>query len=298
MARSYSNYLPVAPADIRRKHRGVQAPHKRPGSAGTMSDSAAKTEIVRPARRLAAAFSLAFALLLLGLAGSASAHHRSTQQALIAGGIRVPSLTHGQMEVIATNKAAILGLAERQAHADDVLKRLLNFVNIQFSFCLWGLVPGSLVDDASPFNECGHAYLAATRSLLGHMQLTADSPAVDALTAKIDREMLQNNASLTLCRYSDESFSTAQVIYPHWSDIPLSANAADVLQFGADGREHRGGVHAVWAKTSGHADGAPRRQPVTRSAPRGANKDSGLLHKSSPDMPDIRSRSEAALHYN
>jgi hypothetical protein len=221
MARSYSNYLPVAPADIRRKHRGVQAPHKRPGSAGTMSDSAAKTEIVRPARRLAAAFSLAFALLLLGLAGSASAHHRSTQQALIAGGIRVPSLTHGQMEVIATNKAAILGLAERQAHADDVLKRLLNFVNIQFSFCLWGLVPGSLVDDASPFNECGHAYLAATRSLLVHMQVTADSPAVDALTAKIDREMLQNNASLTLCRYSDESFSTAQVIYPHWSDIPF-----------------------------------------------------------------------------
>lgn len=186
-----------------------------------MPDTAAKTAIIRPARRLAAAFSFALALLLLGYAGPASAHRHSTGQALIAGGIRVPSLTHGQMAVIASNKGAILSLAERQMHADDVLKRLLNFVNIQFSFCLWGLVPGSIADDASPFNECSHAYLAATRSLLVHMQATADSPAVDALTAKIDREMLQNNASLTLCRYSDEPFNTAQVIYPQWGDVPF-----------------------------------------------------------------------------
>lgn len=184
-----------------------------------MTDSAAKTVIVRRARRLAAAFSLALVLLLLGQAGPASAHHRSTHRALIAGGIRIPSLTHGQMAVIAANKAAILELAERQTHADDTLKRLINFVNIQFSFCLWGLVPGSIADDASPFNECSHAYLAATRSLLVHMQATADSPAVDALTTKIDREMLQNNASLTLCRYSDEPFNTALVISPQWSDV-------------------------------------------------------------------------------
>jgi hypothetical protein len=186
-----------------------------------MSEAATKTAIVRPVRRLAAAFSLALALLLLAQAVPASAHHRSTHQTLIAGGIRIPSLTHGQMAVIAANKAAILSLAERQTHADDVLKRLLNFANIQFSFCLWGLVPGSIADDASPFNECSHAYLAATRSLLVHMQATADSPAVDALTTKIDREMLQNNASLTLCRYSDEPFNTAQVISPQWGDIPF-----------------------------------------------------------------------------
>jgi hypothetical protein len=168
-----------------------------------------------------AAVFVAFALLLSVQARPVLAHHRSTGEAVIAGGIRIPSLTHGQMVVIAENKAAILRLAERQAHADGVLKRLLNFVNIQFSFCLWGLVPGSFTDDSSPFNECSHAYLASTRSLLVHMQETADSRPVDALVAKIDREMLQNNASLTLCRYSDESFSTAQVIYPHWSDIPF-----------------------------------------------------------------------------
>jgi hypothetical protein len=184
-----------------------------------MTDSGAKPRIVRPAWQLTAAFVLALALLLLGQVGPASAHHRSTHQALVAGAISIPSLTHGQMTVIAANKAAILSLAERQAHADGVLKRLINFVNIQFSFCLWGLVPGSLADDASPFNECSHAYLAATRSLLVHMQAAADSPAVDALTAKVGREMLQNNASLALCRFSDEPFNTAQVIYPNWSGI-------------------------------------------------------------------------------
>lgn len=184
-----------------------------------MPDTVARSAIVRSARRLAAAFSLALALLLLGQAGSASAHRSSTGQAPIAHGISIPSLTHGQMAVIAANKAAILTLAERQVYADDVLKRLLNFTNIQFSFCLWGLIPGSLVDDASPFNECSHAYLAAARSLLMHMQATANSPAVDALAEKIDREMLQNNASVTLCRYSDQPFNTAQVIYPNWSDV-------------------------------------------------------------------------------
>lgn len=186
-----------------------------------MTDNGAKAQIVRHAWRLTAAIALALASLLLGQGSPASAHHRSTDQALVAGGISIPSLTHGQMAVIAANKAAILGLAERQAHADDVLKRLINFVNIQFSFCLWGLIPGSIADDASPFNGCSHAYLAATRSILVHMQATADSPAVDALTAKIDREMLQNNASLTLCRFSDEPFNTAQVVHPNWSDTPF-----------------------------------------------------------------------------
>jgi len=184
-----------------------------------MTDRAAKIATGQAAKRLAAAVGLALALLLSAQPGPASAHHRSTHQALVAGGISIPSLTHGQMAVIAANKAAIVDLAERQVHADDVLKRLVNFVNIQFSFCLWGLVPGSIADDASPFNECSHAYLAATRSLLVRMQVTADSPAVDALTAKIDREMLENKTSLALCRFSDEPFNTAQVIFPEASNI-------------------------------------------------------------------------------
>jgi hypothetical protein len=33
--------------------------------------------------------------------------------------------------------------------------------------------------------------------------------------------MLSNNASLVLCRYSDEPFNTAERIPPHWGEIPF-----------------------------------------------------------------------------
>ena len=42
-----------------------------------------------------------------------------------------------------------------------------------------------------------------------------------ALIAKIEREMLDDNASLVMCRYSDEPFSTAERIEPHWREIPF-----------------------------------------------------------------------------
>jgi hypothetical protein len=41
------------------------------------------------------------------------------------------------------------------------MTRIENYVNLQSFACLWGLVPGSLKDEGSPFNECAHAYLAA-----------------------------------------------------------------------------------------------------------------------------------------
>jgi len=87
---------------------------------------------------------------------------------------------------------------------------------------MWGIIPGSLKDDNSPFNECTHAYLAATRALLLHLQEVTggDRAEVRTLAATIEREMLDNRASLAICRYSDEPFNTAKVIGPHWSSIP------------------------------------------------------------------------------
>ena len=38
---------------------------------------------------------------------------------------------------------------------------------------------------------------------------------------KIELEMLSDNASLVLCRYSVEPFNTDEVIPPHWSRIPV-----------------------------------------------------------------------------
>ena len=41
------------------------------------------------------------------------------------------------------------------------------------------------------------------------------------LIRKIEAEMLAHDASLTLCRYSDEPFNTNEVVWPCWSEIPF-----------------------------------------------------------------------------
>ena len=161
------------------------------------------------------------ALVLLGLTGPGWAHRDAGGRPAAAGSIATPTLSHGQMEVIAANKAAILDLADRQVLTDPTLRRLEGFISLQQFACLWGLMPGSIRDEGSPFNECAHAYLAATRALLMHLgTMPGDRPAVRALLAKIETEMLVSGTALVLCRYSDEGFNTADVISPHWADVP------------------------------------------------------------------------------
>ena len=124
------------------------------------------------------------------------------------------------MQVIAANLPAIRDLAERQDPTDLTMRRLQDFVNLQEFACLWGMVPGSLTDEASPFNECAHSYLAGARALLMHLRQMpgGDRRGVDALASRIELEMLSGDASLVLCRYSDEPFNTDEVIAPHWSE--------------------------------------------------------------------------------
>jgi hypothetical protein len=137
-------------------------------------------------------------------------------------GIAIPSLTHGQMAVIADNLSAIRALASARIGSDMTTWRLKDYLSLQSFACFWGLVPGSITDEASPFNECSHAYLAAARALLLHLRETphADPEAVDALIGKIEAEMLVNGASLTLCRFSDEPFNTNEIVFPRWSEAP------------------------------------------------------------------------------
>jgi hypothetical protein len=175
-------------------------------------------------RRRGVLLSLACALLFMAPTPPASAHREGSVKTSAKDGISIPSLSHGQMAVIANNRAAILDLAERQTPTDPEMRRLESFVNLQYFACLWGLAPGALDDENSPFNECAHSYLAATRALLMHMRtMQGDRTAVRALVAKMELEMLRENASLVLCRYSDEPFNTAEVIAPHWRDIPFHA---------------------------------------------------------------------------
>jgi hypothetical protein len=163
----------------------------------------------------------------------ASAHHARSNQSVAPDGISIPSLSHGQMQVIAQNLSGIQDLAARQDPTNLAMRRLQDFVNLQHFACFWGMVPGTLTDEASPFNECAHSYLAGAQALLLHLQQMqgGDRTGVDALVNKIQLEMLSANASLILCRYSDEPFNTNEVIPPHWSEIPF--HAPNLLTFAA-----------------------------------------------------------------
>ncbi|MDG4876919.1 hypothetical protein P9273_17640 [Mesorhizobium sp. WSM4935] len=156
--------------------------------------------------------------LLVILATSAQAHNGSS--APPPPGIQIPSLTHGQMAVIARYRGDILDLAQRQTATDPTFRRLYNHGNLQFTYCLWGLMPGSLSDEESPFNECSHAYLATAKALLTHM---ATMPSAEreakALISDIDAEMVRSGASWILCQYSGEAFSTGAVVEPRWRDM-------------------------------------------------------------------------------
>jgi hypothetical protein len=166
--------------------------------------------------------SLVFAAMAMAsfCSTSAWAHRTSSGD---TSGISIPSLTHGQMAVIAAYRADILGLADGQiARGDETFFRLRNFVDLQYLYCAWGLVPGSVTDEASPFNECSHAYLSGARALLLYMQtMPGDQSRVHALVDRIERDMLANNASLVLCQYSSEAFNTAEHIGPRWRDVPF-----------------------------------------------------------------------------
>src|SRR5690242_10005921 len=107
----------------------------------------------RPADILKPVLLAVVATAMLSIA-PASAHRTSTGETT---GISIPSLTHGQMAVIAQYRREILALADRQtARSDDTFFRLRNYVDLQYLYCAWGLVPGSVTDETSPFNECSH----------------------------------------------------------------------------------------------------------------------------------------------
>ncbi len=162
----------------------------------------------------------------------ALAHHSATKASGAADSIAIANITHGQMLVLAKYRSDILRLVEAQTTPARELRRLQAFQNIQFSSCGWGLVPGTVSDEDSPFNECAHAYLAATRALLLNMQSSnpIDSD-VSTLAGRIERDMLEQFASLVLCAHSDEAFNTGQIVQPAWGALP--GHMPSLITFGA-----------------------------------------------------------------
>lgn len=171
---------------------------------------------------------LAIAILLTCLALPAAAHHRRAGPE--AAGLPVPNLTHGEMAVVARYAGEILDLANSPIRTDPTFWRIKNFVELQRTFCLWLMVPGSIGDEASPFNECAHAYLAGLRTLLAHMQnLAGAKDAAQALTRTMEIEMIHNGALLQLCQYSEEGFRTGEIVKPDWRAVPFHAASISTI---------------------------------------------------------------------
>jgi hypothetical protein len=166
----------------------------------------------------AAAFLLGF---LFACATSAEAHTKRT--AASTAGLSIPNLSHGQLRVMATYKNAILDLANREPRPDAEARTLQNFINLQFTYCLWGLVPGSLGNEDSPFNGCTHAYLAASKALLHRLERTSSNPSpVRDLAMRISVDMIREESALEICANGVEPFNTADIIMPEWSGVPFN----------------------------------------------------------------------------
>ena len=91
-------------------------------------------------------------------------------------------------------------------------------------------------DESSPFNECSHAYLAATRALLLHLQtMPGDCTAVRTLIAKIEREMLNNNASLVIAATAMSRSTRLREFYRIGATSPSRSEFTHVRRGGGAG---------------------------------------------------------------
>jgi hypothetical protein len=139
----------------------------------------------------------------------------------VTSGISIPSLGHGEMAVIAPHQRAIMALALSAADTNEPFRRVLNYAQIQYAYCLWGVMPGTISDEASPFNECAHAYLAATKAVLLDMRtMPREAERADTLASEIDAELVNSGLAMVLCQFSAESFNTADLVRPRWIDVP------------------------------------------------------------------------------
>ncbi|MFY9877607.1 MAG: hypothetical protein WAL20_18500 [Rhodomicrobium sp.] len=151
----------------------------------------------------------------------AAAHHRGVPHDGPVLGVAIAAITHGEMLLIAKYRTLILDLAARQPVTDPALRRLEGFVSLQYFTCFRGLVPGSLSDESSPFNECSHAYLAGTRALLAHIvQMPGDQSAAKALQERINAEIASDPAFGAFCSNSQEVFDSATIVTPDWTMLP------------------------------------------------------------------------------
>jgi len=185
----------------------------------------------RNSRRIRRWRSLLIAAVSILVITPAGAHHQGSSDGPIRG-VAILAISHGEMPIVAKYRSQVLDLAVRQPVTDPTLRRLAGFVSLQTFSCFWGLVPGSLSDEQSPFNECSHAYLAGVRELLVHMTaMPGNQSAAKELEARMDAEIAANPNRNVVCSNSGQIFDSADVIGPDWQLAPL--HVPTVLTFSA-----------------------------------------------------------------
>jgi hypothetical protein len=139
------------------------------------------------------------------------------------------------MAVYARHWDEIMRLAARNPMADENFRRVMNYARIQRAWCLWGLMPGAISDEESPFNECSHAYLAAARALFEELREEAKPGSELArLGEAIDHDLVLAG-TLAVCGFSGEEFNTADHIVPHWNQVVGHGPTLAVLFVGVGG---------------------------------------------------------------
>ncbi|MDB5523530.1 MAG: hypothetical protein JWM58_1293 [Rhizobium sp.] len=125
------------------------------------------------------------------------------------------------MAILANYRTEILALADKVRQPEPTLRALLRYTSMQHSECLWGLMPGSLTDEESPFNECLHADLAATKAIILRLRKPPQiASEASVLVSRIDYDMALTGAAFIGCQYSGEEFNTAEFVRPHWNALP------------------------------------------------------------------------------
>ncbi|GBD47115.1 hypothetical protein [Methylopila sp. Yamaguchi] len=185
------------------------------------------------------------AALAAGVFAPAAALAHSGGPSTDGGGLPIAPISHGEMAIIDEHLDEIVALAEAQAATDGPVRRLVNHFGVQFAYCGWGLAPGGVSREASPFNPCAHAYLAAAKELL-HAMARAPSSRLraNAILESIEARRAASPEAAAICSSSASPFNTAAIVRPRLTDVlsdPATASAGLGLVFFAVG----GGVAAM-----------------------------------------------------
>ncbi len=166
---------------------------------------------------------LAVLLSLVAALFSAPAAAHSSRAPQNTSGLPIVNLSHDQLRVMDRYQRSIVALAAREISPDVATRTLYNFVNLQFAYCLWGLIPGALTSEDSPFNGCSHAYLAGSKALLEQLQRSSSDPAeANQLAARIQSDMQREETGALICRNGVHTLNTAEIVFPEWSGIAFN----------------------------------------------------------------------------